>query len=485
MRLSRRTIGAFVAAAFTMACGGCTTAPPAPQAGATPSPSAAAAVADAAAAPAPPPGTLSPSIPHDANFDDNPQTLAAVQKDFDVFSWRSFVALNWPALPDGSADPNKVIGADGDNRVVWDGYKEPYEVFLPDGAAPGPWGQQQLPDQCRNLGGGDAKLIQMVQKVSDDVLGASGSGGALDGSNQPFNTGPLVDQQNGRYVRYEIRINRDTYDYIVQNTLYNKEGQQAFTPMVNFPSGANPTPQNQSPPVGSVILKAAWKVLDQAQGDQPGRFHKVQAYVYTRASNDPPTPPSCELKTMGLVGLHIAHKTASAPQWVWSTFEQVDNVRVGPNAPPGTRPNFFDPTSKYPANTPPPRPWNPNAVLPPGQRSQIQRVIPIDEATAALNAQWQGWLRGVNRDSVWQYYELISTQWPTQPKNSLTGPKAAGEPAPVFLANATLETYIQGRTPNVSSSCIMCHNNATTTNSKFSDFTYLLERAHSTKGGGK
>src|SRR5829696_8491574 len=96
MRLSRRTISAFVAAAFAMACGGCTTAPPAPQAGATPSPSAAAAVTDAAAAPAPPPGALSPSIPHDANFDDNPQTLAAVQKDFDVFSWRSFVALNWP-----------------------------------------------------------------------------------------------------------------------------------------------------------------------------------------------------------------------------------------------------------------------------------------------------------------------------------------------------------------------------------------------------
>jgi hypothetical protein len=187
---------------------------------------------------------------------------------------------------------------------------------------------------------------------------------------------------------------------------------------------------------------------------------------------------------MGLVGFHIAHKTDSAPQWVWSTFEQVDNVRVGHDAPPGTRANFFDPNSKYPVNTPPPRPWNPNAVLPPEQRSQVTRVIPIDDATASLNAQWQGWLRGVNRDSVWQYYELVSTQWPTQPKNSLTGPKAAGEPAPVFLANATLETYIQGRVPNVSSSCIMCHNNATTTNSKFSDFTYLLERAHK-KGGGK
>jgi hypothetical protein len=476
MRLSRRTFSAVIAAALACSGGGCkVTGPSTSDATPTPSATASAVARDAAVAPTPPPGTLNAAIPHDANFDDNPQTLQAIQHDFDVFSWQSFAALNWPALPDGSADPNKVLGADGDNKPVWDSYKEPYEVFLPDGATPAPWGQQQLPEQCRNLGPSDGKLIQMTQKVSDDVLDVSG---------QPFNTGPLVDQQNGRYARYEIRINRDTFDYIVENTLYNKEGQQAFTRMVQFPSGANPKQPDQSAPVGSIVIKAAWKVIDPAQGDVPGRFHKVQAYVYTRASDNPPTPPSCELKTMGLVGFHIAHKTDSAPQWVWSTFEQVDNVRVGPNAPPGTRANFFDPNSKYPVNTPPPRPWNPNAVLPPEQRSQVTRVIPIDDATAALNAQWQGWLRSVNRDSVWQYYELISTQWPTQPKNSLTGPKAAGEPAPVFLANATLETYIQGKTPNVSSSCIMCHNNATTTNSKFSDFTYLLERAHK-KGGGK
>ncbi|HZT59823.1 MAG TPA: hypothetical protein VFA21_14525 [Pyrinomonadaceae bacterium] len=472
MPLSRRTLGAVVLAGLICA-GGCTTPQPRTN---TNAPPAANAASGATPIPTPPPGTLSPSIPHDASFPDNPQTVAAIQHDFDVFSWQSFVALNWPALPDGSADPNKTIGADGDNGVVWDSYKEPYEVFLPDGSTPAPWGQQQLPEQCRNLGPSTGKVLEMIQKVSDDVLDVSG---------QPFNTGPLVDQQNGRYARYEIRINRDTFDYIVSNTLYNKEGQQAFTQLVQFPTGVNPSSQNTSPaPVGSVIIKAAWKVIDPAQGDRPERFHKVQAYVYTRASDNPPTPPSCELKTMGLVGFHIAHKTASAPQWVWSTFEQVDNVQVGHDAPPGTKANFFDPDSKYPVNTPPPRPWNPNVILPPEQRSQVKRLIPIDDATNALNAQWQAWLRGVNKDSVWQYYELISTQWPTNPKASPTGPKPTGDPAPPFLANSTLETYIQGTTPNVSSSCIMCHNNATTTNAKFSDFTYLLERAHK-KGGGR
>src|SRR4029078_13734279 len=29
---------------------------------------------------------------------------------------------------------------------------------------------------------------------------------------------------------------------------------------------------------------------------------------------------------MGLVGFHIAQKTKEFPEWIWSTFEQVDNV---------------------------------------------------------------------------------------------------------------------------------------------------------------
>ena len=37
-----------------------------------------------------------------------------------------------------------------------------------------------------------------------------------------------------------------------------------------------------------------------------------------------------------------------------------------------------------------------------------------------------------------------------------------GAPAPTYLANTTLETYSQGRTPLASSSCMASHNNATT-----------------------
>jgi hypothetical protein len=419
-----------------------------------------------AGAAAPANTSLSPVIPHDADFSDNPSTIQAVQHDFDVFSWQSFVALNWPTNPDGTVNPNKMIGADGDNPTVWDVYKESYEVFLPDGQQPLPWGQRELPLACQSSVAGGNKVIRMTQKVSDDVLNFSG---------EPFGTGPLIDL-NGQYTRYEIRLNEDAFNYIVQNMLYNKQGQAAFTQPVQFPTGTNGANQ----PVGGMVIKAAWRVL--GPDDHPERYHTVKAYVYTPASTNPPTNESCVQMTMGLVGFHIAHKTASASQWVWSTFEQVDNVQVGPNAPAGLKPTYYNPDcSNCPINKPPPKPWNPNA--PKSQPAQILRLIPIDSATQQLNAQWQGMLKGVNPNSVWQYYQLISTQWPTAAgkENQPSGSLPAGNPAPQFLANATLETYIQGQVPNVSSSCIICHNNATTTNAKFADFSYLLERAKEKK----
>ena len=58
-------------------------------------------------------------------------------------------------------------------------------------------------------------------------------------------------------------------------------------------------------------------------------------------------------------------------------------------------------------------------------------------------------------------------------------PLPTGVPAPTYLANTTLETYSQGDTPLSSSSCIGCHNNATTLHlpAGASDFTFTLEKA--------
>jgi hypothetical protein len=72
---------------------------------------------------------------------------------------------------------------------------------------------------------------------------------------------------------------------------------------------------------------------------------------------------------MGLVGMHIAVKTRSSPQWVWATFEHVDNlqaddltmVKINGNRR-RLRPTFNNPDLRpssrmsYPPRTPSPMP---------------------------------------------------------------------------------------------------------------------------------
>ncbi|POG10047.1 hypothetical protein BGP84_10030 [Pseudomonas putida] len=111
---------------------------------------------------------------------------------------------------------------------------------------------------------------------------------------------------------------------------------------------------------------------------------------------------------------------------------------------------FYDAqASDRPVNEPPAQPWDPSKKATP---SQIVREIPLTAATHQLNAQWQGALKG----TVWANYQLISTQWPTDPADNCEIPSPTnplGTPAPNFLANATLETYNQGTTPQASSCC--------------------------------
>ena len=54
---------------------------------------------------------------------------------FDVFSWQSFIALNWPASsqgrgsPDRPDDPGAFLNMANGSLVVWGSYKESWELF--------------------------------------------------------------------------------------------------------------------------------------------------------------------------------------------------------------------------------------------------------------------------------------------------------------------------------------------------------------------
>ena len=404
---------------------------------------------------------LDPKIPSEVAFGET--SLAALQEAFDVFSWNSFIALNWPRGADGSGDPTKKPGANGDNVTVWEAWQDSADTFLSGGHTP-TWGARaQLPEVCSALGAAGMRVVVNIGKTP----------GLIEESTQPFDTGPLIDQA-GKYARFEIKMNRSMFDYIVANKLYSKAGQQTFNAPANFACG-------QGSVEGAIMVKAAWKIISNAA--DRARFHTSNVLVYTPATENPKVAESCVKATIGLVGLHIAHKTANESQWVWSTFEHEDNAPTEGDVKSGTlkaKYNYYNPKCKTcPVNASAPRPWNPSKTGPPTQVVRMDMLPPFATTSAsAQNAVAQKLLASVSPRSVWQRYILVSTQWPTNSGDCAAKPADPfGTPAPQFLANTTLETYVQGTTPNVSSSCIACHGNAVMTNGKASDFTFLLQRA--------
>jgi len=104
-------------------------------------------------------------------------------------------------------------------------------------------------------------------------------------SDDSFSEGaPLVDA-NGNYVRYEVLLNETLWDHVVDNDLQTAEGQNAAGE-VTMPCGVDKASW-------SVIVKAAWKRLDVAAGDDASKFHVRTSAVYTPASNNSTGVESC------------------------------------------------------------------------------------------------------------------------------------------------------------------------------------------------
>lgn len=380
---------------------------------------------------------LEHKLQHEQKFDET-------QRIFEVLSWQMFISLNWPV--DEKGDPKPDITDDGGR--IWEHWKESYEVFKEDGGKPKIWGSKtDLPAEFKDMvkSNENEELLFRTSKFSsfnDEKWKRNGLGRKPftqpDEIDQAF-TSPIWDQ-SGNVVRYEIRLNKPTVEYIVKNELYNFDGQILFSQQnkkVSFPSSTIDHP-------GSIELKFAWKVI------VPGKDVKERYFtkrVFVLDSNQ----KSKEV-TVGLVGMHIGTKTVSSPQWIWATFEQVDNLETnGLTKIDGhyLKPSFNDPDCStcpinlFPTNNP--------------KKNQIQRVLPIPVATQELNKQVQALLK--KKKSFWQYYQLIGTQWPTDPSSpayplnssiyklpdAVTN-KSGGKPTPVFLTNMVMETYFQGGT---------------------------------------
>ena len=400
--------------------------------------------------------------------------LDTAQDPFDIFSWQSFIAMNWPL--DRSGSPAETpIGTSPDAPRVWMRYKTPAELY----------GNTALNAPCDAIADDDRPILR---------------------TSNFYQTGgyPLIDR-NLNYIVYDIRINDIMADYVVENGLHSIEGQLEFAAgggKVEFPLGHYDDPLARSGGMrGSAAVKSAWKIIDTEAGDDPSRYYTMDGLISVDAGNSETGEPLCVEARLGLIGMHIMQRTRSGngPEWTWSTFEHVDNAPFAGNArkPVDTLHDVLfeggcsapaDAGRSYTLFNPDCPECKTNQVVGEGARggwkwspirpharshghlgrygTQVVRCWKVFEGTEQVNSLWQDALAG----TVWANYESLSAQW-RGAKKSMMFP--AGE-VPRFLVNSAMETYDQYGTK---SSCMGCHNDARSVAGADSNMSFLLSLA--------
>ena len=192
--------------------------------------------------------------------------LENLQRGFDFYSWRTFIALNSPA--DGRPPSTR---PQPDTPTRWedmDNFKQLLDVMLPANLQPPKWPtdragmeaerERLMPEECSALHN-DRCRDRMIVKMIEESF------------NEPFKTGPLIDQQ-GHYAIFDILMNRQMFNYITENHLNTKAGQAANADLaVDFPPGARLTPprQNSGGTLGAFMLKVSWKILSPRRDSRP------------------------------------------------------------------------------------------------------------------------------------------------------------------------------------------------------------------------
>jgi hypothetical protein len=376
------------------------------------------------------------------------------QADVNCFAWQEFIALNWLAdtttcAADSSA-PASAFGEPGAGPVVWQTYKAPGEVFLADAAPPPAWCEPQTK-------GATSTRPYRLSAINKFVGGPQLD---LDAFTEVSPKGSWLTAQSGDLTLYDVRMNEDEFAYVAGNKLYDADKQQA---VAQSNAGLQlPDDSDGKNGIGSIELKAAWIELDDTS-DWPNYLTTTATVTYPGGK---PTQA-----TMGLVGLHIIHKTFNAQQFVWATFEHVDNAPTAGNLPSsGSGPQYTyydagcnpqtDPYKCVP--NPPTQDPGPPPSPPFDAPVQAVRQLAIPSTTtnnvAGLNAWVWNLIKQSNANSVFLNYQLVDVLWPNSNTPVAPGqrtPLPTGAPQPSqAVANTTLETYVQSET------CLVCHINA-------------------------
>lgn len=408
---------------------------------------------------------LAPTIDIDPN---SSKFINYLQNTADKISWLTFLALNWQANENGTADSTQCFGS-RDGLTVWEHWMPGRELFRTDNAPPRAWQAGTAPGgHPKNSSASPIFRLSKIVIIDFEDINAEGH---------------PVPNDHSINTLYEVFYNKKIYDYVMKGGLATVAGQRKFAKTwPSQPDGAVLTAKATGDTVSmeqwkkrafmptggskdtvfsysytdpasglatagqmhyypnqpAIMVKSAWTVLDSPE--KMGKYHNRTVMIDGKKV------------TLGLVALHIAQKLAEAPRWVWSTFEHIDNAPMlntqgQARLERGVDYLYFDESSNDSASF--------NKPPQPGQQDKAQ-IVRLQENTKDrnhLNALFHKVIGNANANSVWLNYQLVGTQWPSDnPDPVVTG----GRVQPAIMANALMETYHQS-----TSSCMGCHVKAT------------------------
>jgi hypothetical protein len=417
------------------------------------------------------------------NYNTPGDTPITSQDGVNCFAWQTFIGLNWPVDANNPGEPDKSASASNfgepglQQPLVWETYANTKSIFRANAQPPLPWGQQpEVPSSCQ----------QMAQQLGVRVMQASRMSGSFNMSKEasqafPGNNPNWLADKNGNLVYYEILIGKDEYEYINANGLYNANMQAEHIKQhknIAMPLGHDNVQ-------GGLEIKAAWLSVSDPENSKWKHYKTSTAVIYDPATLE------CHTSTMALVGMHIIHKTASQPQWIWATFEHKDNApdtaSIKTNGSVDGDYTFYSDScsvKQVPASCKPktidgaavtqtscevnvsPAYYLDGSGNCPAYPIQVSRDFAIKDSTdnhvASLNKAAQQMIANANADSVFANYQLVNVLWSSAAVNDnvppgnppLTPLSTSGETPSlntVPVANTMLETYAQGF------NCLSCH----------------------------
>ena len=239
----------------------------------------------------------------------------------DAFAWQSFLALSvthsGPQWTDWNSSVD-LIECNQDDREPADGVCR----GEPSSSTPS---LRYYPESCTAIEGYEAyRVLDQVGKVDDSFDEATSRG---------LSSNPVI-ASNGTFLRYEILVSGDMAYWILESQWQTEKGLTTNSP-VSFPC---PDHGNVDK---SIELKLAWmEMQDLPAGLDAKDYFTQEMLVSTPEYRNSNQKASCELKKMGLVGIHLVRKTNHQRAWVWATFEQRSNapdctMPPPPSPPPG------------------------------------------------------------------------------------------------------------------------------------------------------